>query len=326
MSVFTSPEARAAVVRHPFFLAGLSVVGLLGLTAGALVLFESVRGGSNAGSPTVVVGPAGTSTIGPVSKTASASGVLGTTKRVTTVRTAPGETSPVRGTLPSARDVEIDGRTTDAKWFRIVFPPESELHGWVNADDLEISGNPSALVIATAEPPAIVVLPTEPPAVLTAVAETQIALANSSPTPTPTPDPNSQLPDLVVGTVPVVNGDRLFVTVKNQGKGDAKGDLVVAVFNADASAIVGGATLPNFTLPAGRSIDVGTGFIVSESQTLLLIVDPNGTIEESDNSNNRITVAIAVGDGSGEEDPFATATPTPEAGIPTEAPPDPLVP
>ncbi len=298
---------------------------MLGLTAGGLVLFDSVRGGSGAGSPTVVVAPAGTSTIGPVSKTASASGVLGTTKRVTTVRTAPGQTSPVRGTLPSTRDVEIDGRTTDANWFRIVFPPESELHGWVDAEDIEITGNPSLLVVATAEPPAIVVLPTEPPAVLTAIAQTQEALANVTPTPTPTPDVNSELPDLIVGTAPVVNGDRLFVTVMNQGKGNAKGDLVVAVFNADESAIIGGATLPNFTLPAGRSINVGTGFVVTESQSLVLIVDPSGTIEESDNSNNRITVAIAVGNDPNEPDPLA-ATPTPEAEIPTEAAPEPLVP
>jgi hypothetical protein len=322
MSVFSSPEARAAVLKHPFFLAGLSVVLLLGLIAGLLVLFDSVRGDNAAGEPTVVVAPAGTSTPGPVSRTASASGVLGTTRAVTTVRVAPGRTTPVRGTLPAGRDVEIDGRTTDANWFRIVFPPESELHGWVSAEDLEISGDPSALVIATAEPPLIVELPTEPPEVLTAVAETQIALANITETPTPTATPGAKLPDLVVGTSPVVQGDRLFVTVVNQGTGDATGDLVVAVFNADGTALIAGATLPNFTLPAGRSIDVGTNYVITESQTLLLIVDPNGTIEELDNFNNRITVAITVGNPPTPENPFAT--PAPEGSPPPEeAPPAP---
>ena len=320
MSVFSSPEARAAILRHPFFLAGLSVVVLLGLIAGLLVLFDSVRGGSGAGEPTVVVAPAGTSTVGPVSKTASASGVLGTTKNVTTVRVAPGRTSPVRGTLPSGRDVEIDARTTDANWFRIVFPPETELHGWVDAEDLEISGDPSALVIATAEPPVIVELPTEPPEVLTAVAETQIALANTTATPTPTGTPGAEIPDLVVGTSPVIQGGKLFVTVVNQGTGDATGDLVVAVFNGDGTALIAGATLPNFTLPAGRSIDVGTNYVINESQTLLLIVDPNGTIEESDNFNNRITVAISVGDGPPPGDPFGTPAPEGEPS-PEEAPP-----
>jgi subtilase family serine protease len=118
------------------------------------------------------------------------------------------------------------------------------------------------------------------------------------------------LPDLVVGGSTVLEGNKLFVTVMNQGTGDANGDIVVAVFNADGTALLGGATLPNFSLPAGRSIDVATGYTVESSQSLLLIVDPNGTLEESDNLNNRITVSIEVGGGPPTPDPFA-ATPTP---------------
>src|SRR4051794_36426371 len=117
-----SPETRAAVLRHPFFLAGLSVVALLALTAGVLVLFDSVRGGSASGPPSVMVQPAGSTTAGPAARTASATGVTGVTKATTTVRGAPGQRTAALGNLSSKSTVEIDGRTTDAKWVRIIFP------------------------------------------------------------------------------------------------------------------------------------------------------------------------------------------------------------
>lgn len=297
MKWLPSPETRAAVLKHPFFLAGLAVVGLLGLTAATLVVVDSMRGGGKAGVPTVVVAPAGTTTAGPASKTATASGVSGTTKTTTAVRAAPGARTPVLGTLPAKSDVQIDGRTTDAKWMRVVFPPNSSLHGWIDATNLDLIGDPATLVVATAEPPVVVDLPTQPPSVLTAIAASQVPEGAATPTGTPTPS-SGGLPDLVIGSPPTISGGKLFVTVINQGKGEMKGDLVVAVFKPDSTTLLGGATLPKFTLAAGRSIDIGTGYVVAENQSLLLVVDPNGEIAETDDTNNRITVAIAVGDVS----------------------------
>src|SRR6185295_18335168 len=116
MKWLPSAETRTAVLKHPFFLAGLAVVALLGLTAATLVVADSVRGGSGtAARPTVVVAVE-TGTAGPDSRTATASGITGTTKSTTTVRTAPGARTPVLGSLQANNDVSIDGRTTDAKW------------------------------------------------------------------------------------------------------------------------------------------------------------------------------------------------------------------
>ncbi len=89
---------------------------------------------------------------------------------------------------------------------------------------------------------------------------------------------------------------KLFVTVINQGSGRVTATIVVAVFNAAESQLVGGATVPGITLEPGTSIDVGTGYEVSSDEVLVLIVDPNGEIEESDNTNNRVTISIAIGD------------------------------
>jgi hypothetical protein len=299
MRFVPGPDTRSAVLKHPFVLAGVAVVALLGLMAGALVLVDSARGDETE-TPQVSVEPKVTATLGPRAKTAIAGGLVGTTRGTTAVRRTPGSGTTVLGTLQRGADVQIDGRSSDDGWLRIIFPPNSELHGWVEADDLDVNGDVTTLVVATAEPGPQVELPTLPP-------------ATETPTPDGTTTPDAEitgtpteagLPDLVVGTTPVLSAGKLFVTVVNQGTGDMTGDLVVAIFNVDGTALLGGATLPGFTLEPGRSIDVGTGFDVTESMQLLLVVDPNGEIEEADNTNNRIIVAIAIG-----EDPEDDGTP-----------------
>jgi len=311
MKWLPGPETRAAVFKHPFFLAGLAVVVLLGLMAAALVVVDSVRGGSGGGAPTVAVQAVTTTTRtpGPLAKTAAAGGVSGTTNKIAAVRQAPGARTPVLGTLDSGNDVAIDGRSADTKWYRIIFPPDSELHGWVSADLLDVVGDPSTLVVATAEPAAVVDLPTEEPYARTAAARLRTPTPDTSVTPTPTVD--DKLPDLVIDhTVTLVEG-KLFVTVVNQGQGTSRGNLTVGVFTPDGSKLLAGATLPDFELLPGHSIDIGTGYRVTESQTLLLIVDPNGEIKETDDTNNQVTVAVSLGNAEGTASPAASESPAP---------------
>ncbi|MEX2247945.1 MAG: SH3 domain-containing protein [Dehalococcoidia bacterium] len=281
---------RASILKHPVVLAGLAVVVLLGITAGALIVIDSARG-DDAAEPVVDVEPVGTTTAPAVAQTASAGGVRGVTNITTAVRSAPGQRTPVLGTLPRGTEVVIDGRSSDTGWLRIIFPKNSDSHGWVDAEFLDVTGDPEALVVATAEPPPLIVVPTSPPQLTPDPSE---VTPDGTLTPEGTLTPVPGVPDLVVGTTPTLSGGKLFITVINQGAGDATGDLVVAVFNEDQSVLLGGATLPDFTLEAGRSIDVGTGFDVTESVTLTLVVDPNGEIEETDNTNNQITISIAI--------------------------------
>ena len=239
MNWLPGPETRAAVLKHPFVLAGLAVVVLLGLVAAALVVVDSVRGGSGAGTPAVAVQAVTTTTTtpGPLAKTAAAGGVTGTTNKVAAVRQAPGARTPVLGTLDIGNDVVIDGRSADTTWYRIIFPPDSELHGWVSADLLDVVGDPSTLVVATAEPVAAVDLPTEAPYALTAAASQRTPTPDTSLTPTPTVD--DQLPDLVIDhTVTMVEG-KLFVTVVNQGQGAAHGNIVVGVKEPAGVRVIG---------------------------------------------------------------------------------------
>lgn len=272
---------------------------LLGLTAGVLVLIDSARG-SNAETPKVIIDQ-GTATIGPTSKTAEAVGVHGTARDITAVRQAPGSTTPVLGTVQKGADLVIDGRTTDSGWYRVIFPPRSELHGWIEADQLDVSGDAASLVVATAEPPVIIEVPTLPPT-STPVPVTVTA----SPTEA---TPGAGLPDLVLADTAKASAGKLVVTVINQGTGAAHGTLRVAVFNEAGSTLVGGITLDDFTLDSGQSVDINTGVAVVGNQRLLVIVDPNGEIAESNDTNNR--AIINVGNGDETPTPVATETPPP---------------
>ncbi|HZP57816.1 MAG TPA: CARDB domain-containing protein [Dehalococcoidia bacterium] len=307
MRFLPGPETRAAVIRHPFVLAGVAVVVLLGLTAGVLIIIDSARGGS-AQEPKVQIEEV-TATTGPTAKTAEAGGVRAKADHAIPVKSAPGTTTPPLGTLPGGAEMVVDGRTTDTKWLRIIFPPGSELHGWVDAADVDVtSGDPAALTVATAEPPVVVEVPTLPPT------STPEVLPTETPTETPV---GGGLPDLTIGTTPTITGGKLFVTVTNIGRGVATGDLVVAVFNDDGTRLLGGATVPGATVGPGESVDVGTGLAITGTQTLLIVVDPNGDIEETDNTNNRVLINVAVGE------PTPTETAPPPGGPPPGAPPAP---
>ena len=308
MKLFPGAETREAVLRHPFVLAGLAVVGLLGLTAAVLIIIDSARGDTE--SPQEVgFEPRGTQTSGPTARTAVAGGVVGRTNTTTAVRRAPGQLV-VLGTIPRNTDVTIDGRSEESEWLRIIFPPNSELHGWVEADSLDIIGNTdiTTLAVTTPEPVVVVDLPTTDPE----LELTPVDTPEPEETEELTPTPDSGLPDLVVGTTPILSDGVLFITVVNQGSGIAEGDLVVAIFDVDGTELLGGATLEGASLGAGLTIDINTGYAVTENQSLLLIVDPNGEIEESDNTNNQISVSIAVG----EPPPDEELPPPPDEEVP----------
>ena len=156
--------------------------------------------------------------------------------------------SSVLGTIQRNTDVTIDGRSEESNWLRIIFPPNSELHGWIEAETVDITGNVEALAVATPEPVVVVDLPSPDPELELTPADTAEPITEE---PTATDTPDAGLPDLVVGTTPVIIDGMLSITVVNQGTGVAEGDFVVAIFDVDGTALLGGATLPGFSLGPG---------------------------------------------------------------------------
>ena len=124
--------------------------------------------------------------------------------------------------------------------------------------------------------------------------------------------PEGDLPDLAVGGFLVSSGT-LVVTVTNQGAGDlAEAAIEVAVYNSAGTESLNVTTSAPQPLAAGASIDVRTGYVTFGGPTeVLVIIDPNGKIDELDDTNNRLIVSFSSESTPTESPPAATDTPNP---------------
>jgi SH3-like domain-containing protein len=206
------------------------------------------------------------------------------------VRSGPDEDYPVLGTIRNGTTVEVSGRSEDEEWLQVVYPPRSTLHGWVDAAYLRLEGDASALAVATAEVAAIPEMPTQAP--VTAVVTTVTPTPEVTATVPATVEPD--LPDLVL-TAAYMLEDSLIATVQNQGTGLVQNQAIeVSVLDSQGQTVLGAASVALETLAAGQSIDVNTGFTCSiQERQVLLVVDLNGLVDETDNTNNQLVTTLA---------------------------------
>jgi CARDB protein len=269
-------------------MAATAVVTALGLTAGVLswVLHPDPATGPVAQSGSTPTADATTEASSPL-------GVAARTNTIAAVRTAPGKGTPILGTLGRDESVEVVGRSAAATWLRIVFPPGSSLHGWIAADMLNVTGDVRTLAVATAEPPVVI---TPPASASSRTQQTPVRPAGSA-TVAPgaaTRTPPASLPDLVVAKA-YLGRTTLVATIMNKGDAPANGTIVVSVFSADGRMLLATTSAPNAGLAPHASVDVDTGYVVQGSQRLVVVVNPGGTIEESNTGNNSTTVAVVGG-------------------------------
>lgn len=150
------------------------------------------------------------------------------------------------------------------------------------------------------------IVPTEVP--VTIAPETAVATAAASPT-------VSALPDLVISDT-LISGGTLIVTVMNQGQAPlGTSTIEVGIFDATGTQLRKLANKAVQSLAPGASINVDTGYVAVIGPTeLLVIVDPNGKIAESDNTNNRLIVSLSP-TVTPSETPRPTATLLPTIDI-----------
>ena len=291
-----SSQSSGSFLRSPIILGGLAVVLIALIAVVALGVLGGGNGGGNGGSATKT---AGTSS---PKQTASSDHLTGKATATVNVRSDPGNAFQALGVLKKGTEVEIVAKSEDGEWFQIVYPPRSSLRGWVLAESLEVEGNLSGLGVATPEHIPVPVAPTSP-AVTPPTTPTPSNL-----TPTPSPTPLAPLPDLVIsGTV--ISGGKLVITVTNQGLGPlTSATVAVSVFDLAGTGLLGSGSAGPLTLTPGASIDVKTNYAIPAGPVqLLVIVDPQGTIPETDDTNNRLSVAI----GGGGAQPTKTPTQQP---------------
>jgi hypothetical protein len=261
---------------------GGAVVALLIATAASLTLVHSLRGGTPK-APAVTI-----SAVKP--GTPSPSGVGASASAGATVRLAPSSASPPVAVLRRGVEVVADARTADSRWLRVVSAGGSPARGWIDAAELA-PGNWQPLPVTT--PESVVI------GITTEFVPTATPTPTSAATPTSTATATPALPDLVPTSAHTGVSGTLVVTVADVGTGDVRGDLVVAVFDLPQTTVLGGFTLPGAALAAGQSVDVDTGYAMA-GQAVVVVVNPNDTIAESDPTNNRLVVQ-----------PPATPTPGP---------------
>jgi uncharacterized protein YraI len=298
-----SPEpSKTPILRNPIVLGGLAAAVLALLVVVIVVVFAG-GGGSGGNNDSAVR----TATQTPQEGQTTNGGVTGKARATLNVRNGPGNTTALLGVLYRGTEVSVDGKSEDGEWLQIVYPPRSKLHGWVVASSLELQGDASELAVATPEEIPVVIAPTSafvPTVEVTPTPE----LTAAAPTETPSPTE----PDLVVGGW-LVSGALLVVTVTNQGTGTLAASAIdVGVYDTNGTNLLDSTTSAPLNLSPGASIDIKTGYIaVGTPPPVLVIIDPNGKIAESDDTNNRLVVTFSN----------ATPTTTPEAAATAAATP-----
>jgi len=293
------PEQEISFLRHPIVLGALAVVVVLLVVAVALILV----GGGEEDDEGEAAAPAPTRTEKPETNLASEDGVSGEVIATINVRSGPGEGYTILGTIRNGTRVEVVGRTEDDEWLQVIYPPQSNLHGWVDAAFLDLEGDPSQLAVATVEALPLPEVPTEPAyvAVATPTAE-ETPTAEAGPTEEATPSPTAvlsltpeaELPDLVIAIPTWLVDDTVIITVVNQGRGAVENQpLDVGVFDSQGQTLLHHATAGLQSLAPGASIDISTGFTcTTQEQEVLIVVDVDGRIDETDNTNNQAVVTV----------------------------------
>jgi hypothetical protein len=292
------------LLHNPVAIGGLAAVAAVLVVVLAVVIIGGAASSSDDSDTGAKIAPAAKAT----TKTQSddrLDGLTGKATRILNVRSGPDNNYEVLGLLLRGAEVRIVGQSEDGGWLQIEYPVHSNLRGWVIVGSLEVQGDLAGVPVATpeslplADVPTYEAVPTEWIDVTTT--------PESAITVTPTSTPSLALPDLVVGGS-LVSGGVLIVTVTNQGTGALPGGSIeVAVFDDSGTTILSSSATAVESLDAGASIDIRTGYITfGGPPQVIVIVDPNGKIAESDDTNNQFTVTLGP-----VETPVATETPHP---------------
>ena len=279
------------MLKHPVILAGFLVVSLLGLVAGALTFAD--RGGHSPSSGDALARQAAQPSAVASAEAVGAPGAQ--TLRTAAVRTTPGDGAPVLGTLPKDTQVDVDGRSSDSKWLRIVFPRGSDVRGWVDATSIDPAATLASLPVRGGE--ASVRAPAQPTkatqsgqAGQSESASIRTSNTTSASAAAATVPPAAGLPDLVVSGGSNDNG-RISATVKNIGAGAAQGTVVVTVLSNSGQTLA--TTSAPISLKPGQSAQIPTGYAAAGAARMVLAVNRGGAIVESNMSNNELAVAFA---------------------------------
>lgn len=209
------------------------------------------------------------------------------------VRAGPGTSFNVVGALQPGEVAQVLGRDSAADWLMIEQPGGA---GWVAAGIVDVTGDVSLAPVVgpgAAASPAPSVTPTVPrTATPTVTATAARTLAPSTPTVSPTATPTAPrlaaaLPDIALQEVAATQGGRVSITIANAGTGPLTGRRISVVALDEAASVVLSEVTAPLTIAPGAATTVELSYRLSTSITLTIILNADGSIEESNQANNR---------------------------------------
>jgi len=176
----------------------------------------------------------------------------------------PTRASELMAVIPGGREARVTGRTEDATWLRVVYPPQSSLEGWVPRANFVTEGMPDLASIPALAPEAISGGPGAP-------------AGNAGDT----------LPDLTIASADVQPNGQLAVRIANEGRAPFAGRVGLHVSGADGEILgVLDIDLTDRPLGPGRFASVNTGIEVRRTGLFVIEVDRANQVKEASETNN----------------------------------------
>ena len=244
------------------------------MVAAATIGLIAVTDGHTDAPVSAALAPPGAAPGGAASP-ADADGALRAVAAATTnVRAAPERFAEVVAILPGEREADLLGRTADALWVRVAYPPGSSSTGWVPADAMALGDGTldSLPVFATAPPPEVVAADTVAP-------------------------DGERLPDLVISDAFLMQNGRLAIAIRNLGDGALVEAFIPLNVSKTAGDIVGVLRIGPTTLAPGAAATVVTQVVVAETGSYLLELDRADEIREVHEFNNTHRTLLIAGGG-----------------------------
>lgn len=182
------PTDWAGILQNRLILSGLAALVVLALITIVLVTIGSGDGDPN---PRSLAG-SGTPEASPTALPGG--GLVGEVRTTTTIRSGPGSSYDILGTIPRGALVSVVGRDENQAWLQVSYPPGSELLGWVSIAFIKVSGDISQLAVAEAGEPPSIVIPTSIVTITETPTESPTVTEPPAATETPSPQPKETVP------------------------------------------------------------------------------------------------------------------------------------
>lgn len=206
---------------------------------------------------------------------AVAAGNLARVATTSNLYARPARAAELVAVIPAGREARVTGRTEDATWLRVVYPPQSTIEGWL----------PRTNFVADAVPD-VGSVPALPAEVIASSSGSASAAEGDS------------LPDLTVASADVQPNGSLSVRITNEGRAPFAGRVGLQVAGADGEILgVLDVDLTDRPLAPNRSASVNTGIEVRRTGLFVIEVDRGNRIKESSEINN-IRRVLLVGAGA----------------------------